>query len=437
MTRRVHEDWSAIVQELSLDLSKPVSYVTSRQVKGITGKEPRIMAKMDSSASLPGVFREHGVFVLPVTNRKYAIVRGQGYHEPEPIESTTRTFPSTFPFEVISPTVGRSEMQFVDLAYNSGLIEHFIGAGSLYLLVRGRKYSPPFDFRVGPSPALHVEGVQVEIDGGFEGESVFVTLEAKVDHRGDFIVRQLYYPYRFWDETLRSRDAVKEVRPVFLVYDSRASTYSIWEYRFRDPANYESIELVRSARFNLEWKRLDIRRFEAIQPEESGARRRTVPQADDVAKIGEMPFLAWLEIDDARKVAAHFDFDPRQSSYYSQAAEALGLIELRGNRYRLTELGLEYIRRSAPERNETLCKLMLKLPLFNEALALMLLDEDRVLRKSQIMDLIRNRGYTGSTVGRRARTILAWFEWMERTFGLVGVQRDRVSLISRQTRLDT
>ncbi len=107
------------------------------------------------------------------------------------------------------------------------------------------------------------------------------------------------------------------------------------------------------------------------------------------------------------------------------------------SRYLLTKGGIEYVSKTTPERNETLCKLMLRLSLFNEALSLILLDKDKKLTRAQIMDMIRARGCGGTTVGRRSRTTLAWFEWMERTFGLVEVRGGQVSLLTPQTRLDT
>jgi len=432
---RIHEKWTKVVEELGLDLTRPVNRVTARQIKRITGEEPRIMAKMDTRSDLPQMFRANGLFVLPVSNGEYVIVRGNGYHDLESQIAPSRKFHSAMPFELSTSKVGQSEMQFVDLAYNAGLIEHFAGVDSLYLSVRGRKYSPAFDLRVGESPVIHVEGVQVEIDGGFEGERTFVVLEAKLNWPGDFNIRQLYYPFRFWDETLRSRKIAKDVRPIFLVYDTRTSTYTLREYRFGIPADYESIELVHSENFVLEWRPIEMDRFRIVSPDTRGRRRTIVPQADDVSKIGELPFLAWLGIDNSETVARHFGFNIRQSSYYSQAAEALGLIELTRGRYALTDLGLKYIRKSTPERNEFLCTLMLQLPLFNEALATMLLDPGKTISKQQIMEIIRRRGYSGATLGRRARTILSWFDWMGRTFGSVEVSRDRVSLFRHQRRL--
>src|SRR2546426_8943448 len=114
---RVHEKWGTVVRGAALNLGEPVNFVTNKQVKQLSGEEPRIMAKMDSRKDLPEVFRENGVFVLPITNRSYALVRGKGYHDLEPIYSAPANFPSTLPYPLVSSTVGLSEMQYVDLAY--------------------------------------------------------------------------------------------------------------------------------------------------------------------------------------------------------------------------------------------------------------------------------------------------------------------------------
>lgn len=394
------------------------------------------MAKMDTRGSLPSCFHDMGVFVLPTSNGEYVIVRGEGYHDLEPIESSIQTFPSVVPFELVSPGVGQSEMQYIDQAYNAGLLEHFADVEGLYLSVRGRKYSPAFKFRVDRSPVIETKGVQVEIDGGFEGEDEFIPLEAKIGPARDFIIRQLYYPFRFWREGFGARGSAKTVRPMFFVYDPQGQVYNFWEYQFLEATDYASIAPVKSGRFRLAWKPLAVGPFRDVSPDEGGSRRRIVPQADDVAKIGEIPFLILRGIETASELAKHFRFDKRQSSYYTQAAEALGLIELRGSHYHLTGLGSDYARKSAPARNEMLCKLMLQLPIFNEALAMMLVAPGQSLTNDHIKELIHKRGYSGTTPGRRARTILSWFEWMERSFGLVEVRRGSVSLRRRQRQID-
>jgi hypothetical protein len=41
------------MRELILDTKSPINYVTAKQIKEITRKEPQIMAKMDRIESMP------------------------------------------------------------------------------------------------------------------------------------------------------------------------------------------------------------------------------------------------------------------------------------------------------------------------------------------------------------------------------------------------
>ena len=58
----------------------------------------------------------------------------------------------------------------------------------------------------------------------------------------DVIIRQLYYPYRKW-----SKDTTKQVLPLF--FEKRGFEYMFWMYEFTDEYDYNSIRLVKSARY--------------------------------------------------------------------------------------------------------------------------------------------------------------------------------------------
>jgi len=89
---RIVEKWSDIVSRLNIDITKSISYVTANQIKEITQKEPRIMAKMDRIESLPRIFRENNLFLLPISRSEYAIVKGDGHHKPEQFELKPEIF---------------------------------------------------------------------------------------------------------------------------------------------------------------------------------------------------------------------------------------------------------------------------------------------------------------------------------------------------------
>ena len=60
-----------------------------------------------------------------------------------------------------------------------------------------------------------VENSRMEIDGGYEGVNSLALVEAKNVVAEDFLVRQLYYPYRLWKSKI-----TKKVRPIYVVYSN-------------------------------------------------------------------------------------------------------------------------------------------------------------------------------------------------------------------------
>lgn len=139
-------------------------------------------------------------------------------------------------------------MQHLDYAYAVSLIRSFTGDLSLVLTIRGRKYSPKkgFLFCVGnPKTMLQATSVQTEVDAGYEGRNQVVLIEAKGAKAKDVIIRQLYYPYRQWQMC-----SGKKVRTLF--FQHYKDTYSIWEFEFADPNDYNSIKFVKSAIYKIE-----------------------------------------------------------------------------------------------------------------------------------------------------------------------------------------
>jgi hypothetical protein len=421
------ERWREIVERRGLNLNLPVNVVTAADIKALTGEEPRLMAKIDRRDELPSVFAEAGVFLLPIANGEYAIVRGEGYHDLEPVEEPPAVFVSRLPFQLSSAGAGASETQHIDFAFNSGLIERFAGLGNLYLTIRGRKRAPEFEFRVG-DVSLRAGNVQVEVDAGFEGERHIVVLEGKIGARDTFHIRQLYYPYRFWSTLVPEKTVV----PVFFTYQVEKQLFSFWEYRFADPLEYGSIELVRAQSFIIRLAERNV-----LEPRFLGRAGgpslgpNVIPQANDVTKVMELPFRVAEGQTTVAALARAFEFNERQSRYYREAAEALGLVWARNGKMGLTETGREFVSLPAQGRNELLFRQIFRLPLFYALLIELFLDPDKSLSQAQLVTIIeRFSRYRGDTLARRAQTVLAWLRWAERAIGVVRVDGTTVRLLT-------
>lgn len=210
-------------------------------------KEPRILCKQDTRNSRPQIFKDNELYILPKKNGIYYIIKGEGYIDIPDIETPIQTYYKKLDFELISSEVGDSEMQHLDYAYANSLIRTFMNDESLVLTIRGRKYTPPFKF-VASGHQLNISSVQTEVDAGYEGKDKVVLIEAKNSANTDTIIRQLYYPYRQWQEQTN-----KIVYPLF--FEKREingeKIYYIWQFEFKDKNNYNSIRLVKSARYRI------------------------------------------------------------------------------------------------------------------------------------------------------------------------------------------
>ncbi|WP_278522967.1 DUF6997 domain-containing protein [Clostridium cochlearium] len=89
---------------------------------------------------------------------------------------------------------------------------------------------------------LKVMNSQVEIDGGFEGKYALALLEAKNSISEDFLIRQLYYPFRLWNKKVS-----KEVKPIFMTYSN--DVFSFYEYKFTNEFEYNSLRLLKQKNY--------------------------------------------------------------------------------------------------------------------------------------------------------------------------------------------
>lgn len=243
--------WQAIFDYYAIDkydFNAAPFYITADEIKDATTqfkatneREPRILCKQDTRGSRPQLFIEKNLFLLPVTNGGYAILRGEGYVDIPVIESEPEKHESWLDFYPDAAAVGDSEMQHLDFAYATSLIRTLMEDDSLVLMIRGRKYTPPFSFKVG-NQTLETRSVQTEIDAGYEGKNQMVLVEAKNSRASNTIIRQLFYPFRQWTEYTK-----KPITTIF--FEKRDKEYNIWHFVFDDKNDYNSIRLLRSGRY--------------------------------------------------------------------------------------------------------------------------------------------------------------------------------------------
>jgi len=380
----MQEAWARLLAELG----PPPFPVTAAQIKSLTGVEPRLATKFDHREARPEALRQSTV--LPLKNGEYVVVPGDGYHDLE--ISTARLLNYRVAPEVRVRTatlpwtgVPSSESQVLDMALVSGMLAQFLGEEQLYLTIRGRLRAPRFAYDFG-ARRLEVDGVQVEADAGVEGERLYL-IEAKLGRRDNFHVRQLYYPYRMWRAS-----CAKPVLPVFCCHSDRV--FHFWLYDFDPPENYHGLRLQKAASYTLE-EELGTPTLSNLLAAYSPAPLPAVPfpQADRLERVIDLA-------DAVASGASDYGFLPRQEGYYRNAAAFLGLLEP------------DFAASSRAQRHAFILRRLVELPVFREACQFM--DEHaRFPSRPWIAERIAAAtGLSGTTVERRAGTVLAWLQWL-------------------------
>lgn len=382
-------------------------------------REARLMAKFDHTINLPKIFVKHKLSILPITRGDYVIAKFNAYHKFE--ESTSEITNYSIPNYIQSLDSSNipSETIALNCAVAAGIIEDFLEDDKLISTVSGRMGSGVFDFNIdntddSTSSTITVANSQIEIDAAYEGINSLALFEAKRDISEDFLVRQLYYPYRVWQSRIS-----KPVRPLFLVYSN--GIYRLYEYEFKDPNNYSSIHLVKQKNYTIEDNTItasDIQNIlNSIKFEEEP--KLPFPQADSFERVINLCELLFNEELSKDNITEEYAFNSRQSDYYTNAGRYLGIIDKpdkdRKSIYCLTDRGTSILKLNYKKRQLALCDCILKHEVFSKVLSSYFQNgtmpsKDKIvefMKESHLYNISKDKTYY-----RRASTIIHWINWI-------------------------
>lgn len=275
----------------------------------------------------------------------------------EDVEPITVNFPPFLENKDIT-----SESIAINCAFVSKILHDFTDEENLLPTVSGRMSSSLFDFVINSGQnafKINVENSQIEIDGGFEDDNSLSLIEAKNYISDDFLVRQLYYPYRLW-----SNKIAKRVRPIFLTYSN--GIFDLREYEFTDSELYNSIRLIQHKKYTVQERGINIENIQNVLDNVRVVKEPEVPfpQADSFERVINLcELLKQKGSLSKEKITHNYDFDHRQTDYYSNAAKYLGLIERRSKNHQigctLTQEGIRIFNLPIVERQLEFAKLIL------------------------------------------------------------------------------
>ncbi len=391
--------------------------ISATQIKEV--REPRLMAKFDLVVNLPKIFADNGLSILPITRGHYVISHFDAYHKIETtndpaIRVSVPSYIQSLDFENIT-----SEAIALNCAVASGIIDDFVDDEQIIPTVSGRMSSGLFDFNIFDTKkeeyrTVNVNNSQIEIDAAYEGIKHLVLFEAKRDLSEDFLIRQLYYPYRTWQ-----RRVEKEVLPIFFVYSN--GIYRLYQYKFENIKDYNSLVLVKQRNYTIDDTLITIKDIEEIlystifieEPEIS------FPQADSFSRIINLCELLNECCMNKYEITQEYAFDVRQTDYYTNAARYLGLIDKNKENsvstYKLTKKAEYILKKGFKQRQLDFCSLILRHKVFADVLKIYF--EHGVMPSNNAITNIMKKCKLYNieseiTFRRRASTIRGWIEWI-------------------------
>ena len=254
--------------------------ISADQIKEF--REPRLMTKFDHKINLPTLFEENNLSILPISRGDYIISSFSAYHPFEELSEEIEKVSIPAYVHSLMPQFLVSESIALNCANACGILNDFLEDEALVPTVNGRMSSGELYFNIDSAVGkqhIFVNNSQIEIDAAYEGVHYLSLFEAKRDLADDFLIRQLYYPFRVW-----SRRVTKTVKPIFLIFSN--GSFHLYQYRFEDPNDYSSLKLIKQKNYTIatEINVADIANLLTVIPivKESAI---SFPQADRFSRV--------------------------------------------------------------------------------------------------------------------------------------------------------
>ena len=387
--------------------------ITAAQIKE-SGREPRLMTKFDSSENLPSIFIENNLAILPIKRGSYIIGKFQNYQNivlNNELDVETKYLPdyiSTIDYSNIT-----SEAISLNSAYISGMIKDIVGE-EVIPTIQGRMGTGEFNYQISlknnDKIDINVQNSQMEIDGSFEGITKFVIFEAKNHYTKDFIIRQLYYPYKVWKKVTN-----KEIIPIMLI--KHDNIFNFFVYEFLDENDYNSIKLKKIKRYILDeiYNPIEVSDIQNVMDKVKFVKEDNgipFPQANSFYRILDLINELNNQELSASDIADIYEFDIRQANYYLAAVQYLGLV-VKDKNYKLSELGKKIMKMNHKNKNLAIVEIILSHKPFYFALEQYFTKfEFNYSEISKVIYESRDELNSIGTAERRTSTVIAWVKWI-------------------------
>lgn len=157
MEDKANKAWTDLIQEYQIDNAIKQHGEFIIQAKDIKKyREPRLMAKWDSSESLPTILKKSDINILPVSRSAYVLSNFKLYQPfPENDINTVKYVPP-LPLESIDFNNLSTESNAINAMLITGILDDFLGTNNTVETFNGRMGTNDFSFTVNLLSLIHI-----------------------------------------------------------------------------------------------------------------------------------------------------------------------------------------------------------------------------------------------------------------------------------------
>ena len=374
--------------------------ISADQIKAVDGKEPRLLTKIDYRENLPNIMRSENLSILAIKNGLYRIAMNDPFIDIEE-EIRTDIIEITPPTDIISinPFNIKSESAALDIAAVSAMHNILFGEESK-LTIRGRLRGS-LDFNIGTTP-YNIEGVQIEVDGGYESDNAIHLIEAKIGYNNNINIRQLLYPQLFWENEVRGRKQIKSY-----IFYLQGDIFRFIPYFYDGAIGLADHSAEKAFRFT-PLTSIPFSLYDIAVDQTKIDTNIPFPQADKFVNINTMLItISENACLNKEELKSYFAIVDRQIDYYFNVLKWLRLCKEEDNCLVLTPLAEQFITLPFRERMQEIAKIVFAEPIMNAVL------HER-LPNLQIFSYYNVN--SDSTISRRLQTVKAWVSYFKNLF---------------------
>ena len=359
--------------------------------------------------NIPKILKDNEIEILQVAPNKYVL--GKFYLREKLPEWSTKDinlveFPSWL--NAIDANNVCARTSIIPLAHYSNIFKKFFNDENLAYIGQIETKSDEFEGYIS-GKKIKIDGLELKIDGILESKDRIVIIET-IDRIADyFSVKDLYYPYRKFKQTVN-----KPIQAVLLIYSM--GVFRVLEYGFKEEKILNSIYLVNDKKYSFESMALTkenlINLLENVKEDDTN-NGVVFPQFNDLNKI--ISVLEQLNIKSTGKdtLKNTFNFDDKQVDACINSLKYLSLVSVKKGNYCLTDKGQGLFELPINKRLMKFIEIIIEKPIFNYLLKISL-ESDKTLNKYEIKDVLVTFDVVkeSSKLDNKTMTAKAWIDWI-------------------------